>query len=211
MATVDDLNVPPPLPAASGRTESDVHSGKRVRTYRARVTDATPSSTGKVRVLLDGTSTTASLRATAKAVRTGDNVEVVKSGGAWHVVGSDTWHEPPPVSGSMGTPPAAASTVSGASTIRSTTVGPAVSAPTNSTNAALYTFAQIAAQRITQLRAAYLNLRADVDSLNSRVASIQQALNTNASRLNQTRDYASNAGQLVEPVVGALRDEGIVR
>lgn len=202
MVNVNELNVPPPIfgEAAIASLARDLFSGKDVKLFRARVLDGTPTGAGKVRVLVDGHATTARLRSTAKAVRTGDNVEVVKAGGIWHVVASDTWHEPPAVTAPPTTTPAAAATVSG-----SLPVSPdPVREPTSSTNAALYTTASRLAWWSDDMRYAF-------NQLASRVSSIQSVINTNASRLNSTRDVATGTRNTVTGVQSALGDEGIVR
>src|SRR5690625_5825966 len=94
--TTGERNVPPPLLDVLPSQRRGAGAGDTApRTFRALVLDATPSSTGAVGVLIDGTATRARLRNTAKAVRAGDNAEVVTLGGMSHVAGSDTYHQPP--------------------------------------------------------------------------------------------------------------------
>ena len=215
MVNVNDLNVPPPTSGGdvvAGMFREYTSSGGYVgsKTYKATVLTDPKGSLGTCRVQIDGAATAARLHSTAKNIRQGDTVDVIKKGGLWYIVSSDTWHEPPEVSGSMGTKPPAASTVSGSTSI-STPNYPAMSDRNQHHGGSTNAWIDLNADRLNTRRDAFITLRDQVAALANRVSQLQSALNTNASRLNQTRDYASNAGQLVEPVVGALRDEGIVR
>jgi len=202
--SVSDLNLPTNAQGArllGQMMKAEALQATRAKTYDAYVTDATPTSTGRIRVLVDGTATTARLTSTAKAVQTGDTVKVVKHGGIYEVVGSKSYREPPDVSGSMGSKPPSASTVYGSDL-------PGVGRPTP------FSPSQDLAVISSRIQSIRTRQRDDADRLHEihqRINAIQSAINTNASRLNQTRDYAESAGNLVEPVVGALRDEGIVR
>lgn len=232
--SLSDLNVPPSQ-AGSKALAKSMSVPDSPRRYTAKVTNGTPDSSGRIRVRIDAVDNVgARLTSTAKAVRTGDMVEVAKRGGSWYVLGTETYHEPPTVSGSMGNKPPAASTASGGvSRISSGSIRvPATSSPTppsdptGNSNAVLYSKMLDITAHLRRLRSWLDNdamgtivllmarEKAQKDSHNDNadlLASLLSVTNTNASRLNQTRDYASNAGQLVEPVVGALRGEGIVK
>lgn len=230
---LSDLNVPPSQAGSKALAKTlSRHDG--LKTHTAKVTNGTPDSQGRIGVLIDATSTRARLTSTAKAVRTGDTVSVVKVSGHWEVTATRTYHTPPVVSGSMGNKPAAAATSSG-SVSRITTgnmQGPGASSPTppsdptGNSNAVLYSKMLDITAHLRRLRSfldsdtmgAVIRLiareRSAREAINDNadlLASLLSVTNTNASRLNQTRDYASNAGQLVEPVVDALRNERIVR
>lgn len=211
--TTGERNVPPPLLDVLPSQRRGTGAGDTApRTFRALVLDATPSSTGAVRVLIDGTATRARLRNTAKAVQAGDNVEVVKLGGMWHVAGSDTYHQPPEVPDPPTTTPRQASTVTTTS-LRSPGGRPGTpSYPTSNSNAALFTWAN----RVTTLLASgHFNwqgsINNSVEDLRSAVTSMRSALNANASGLNQAAEVATGTRDSVRSEQGALRQDGIIR
>lgn len=211
--TTGERNVPPPLLDVLPSQRRGAGAGDTApRTFRALVLDATPSSTGAVRVLIDGTATRARLRNTAKAVQAGDNVEVVKLGGMWHVVGSDTYHQPPQVPDPPTTTPRQASTVATTS-LRSPGSRPGTpSYPTSNSNAALFAWAN----RVTNLLlSGHFNwqgsINNSVNDLRSAVTSMRSALNTNASGLNQAAEVATGTRDSVRSEQGALRQDGIIR
>src|SRR5690625_659519 len=211
MATIDDLNVPARTRGeeAFARTLLDKFSYGD-QTFKGTVTNV--SAGGRVMLVIDGYAREARLYSTVKNVREGDTVDAIKKGGTWYVVANGTWHEPPAVSGSMGDPPANATTVSG-SNIPSLPLPPEPphNPPSGNTNNQIYAWAERVATYLTNIYGWDIANRTRTIEAINRVNSIQSALNTNASRTNAVRDYAGNAGQLVEPVVDALRDERIVQ
>jgi len=211
MATIDDLNVPARTRGeeAFARTLLDKFSYGD-QTFKGTVTNV--SAGGRVMLVIDGYAREARLYSTVKNVREGDTVDAIKKGGTWYVVANGTWHEPPAVSGSMGSPPPNATTVSG-SNIPSLPFPPEPphNPPSGNTNNQIYAWAERVATYLTNIYGWDIANRTRTIEAINRVNSIQSALNTNASRTNAVRDYAGNAGQLVEPVVDALRDERIVQ
>lgn len=205
--SIDDLNVPPPLPrlpAGAGANGGGV-------SHRGVVLDARPDSAGMIRVLIHGTAYHVRLRSTAKAVRTGDNVDVQWVGHVPHVVGSDTWHEPPSVSAPpSGTVPAA-STVSG-SNISQVPIPPdPPSSNVGSTLEWVIVWAENVRSYLFSFNTWTMLHRSRTDQLIEQVNDLRSAVNTNASRLNSTRDVATGTRNSVTGMRSALGDEGIVR
>src|SRR5690625_4421517 len=211
--TTGERNVPPSLREVLPSQGRVTGAGDTApRTFRALVLDATPSSTGAVRVLIDGTATRARLRNTAKAVQAGDNVEVVKLGGLWHVVGSDTYHQPPQVPDPPTTTPRQASTVTTTS-LRSPNARPGPPGyPSSSSNSALFSWANSVTN---YLQSRHYNwqgsINNSVNDLRSAVTSMRSALNANASGLNQAAEVATGTRDSVRSEQGALRQDGIIR
>ena len=166
---------------------------------------------GTATVTIDDIARKARVLPTARNAKVGDTVIVEKTGKVYRITAKATYEPPPQVSGSMGNPPANATTVSG-SNIPSLPLPPAP--PYSSVGTTLewvVEFCNNVRTHLISLETWNMSNRARTNDATSGVNTLRTTVNTNASRTNQVRDYASNAGDLVEPVVGVLKDEGLAR
>lgn len=204
---------------------------KVVKTYTG-VVDVVPRHPngdlmGHIYVLVDDVQRHAYLPSSFKAVQEGDTVTLEKSS-MWKVVAVHTYHPPPKVTASMGTPPSAATTVSGTASKVSTdwnvAAPPAApSDPSGNSNNQLYTRLIAVTSHLRRLESWLDNqiafrlknrmpaIAAAVNDHATQLTSTQQALNSNASKLNQAVDYAGTASDAIGGVVGALKKENIVK
>lgn len=172
-----------------------------------------PSSSGRLRVAIDGESKPATLYATAKNVHAGDRVQVAnRSGGGWWVIENLSWHQPPESRAPSTTTPRSASTASGAriSAPRNPPSTPAY--PSGNSNNQLHAWARNVAAFIRyDLDSWASGATSTMEDLRSVLSSTRSATNSNAARQNQARDLAvSTRDSVVGLREGAIQDR-IVR
>lgn len=170
---------------------------------------STPSG-GQVRVAISGEAKTAGIAPTAKAIQNGDRVKLIKTGGKWIVYDSLTWHEPPKVGPPPPTTtPAPASTASGSTSYSPTSIRYLPYA-SNSSSWTSWGDEVVNAWHNDLINFAS-RVNSAINSLRSRLDSIQGTVNTNATRLNQTRDVATGTRDSIGGLrEGALQD-GVVK
>lgn len=167
-------------------------------------------TSGTIRVAIAGEAKTARLAPTAKAVHNGDTVKVQKQGGQWVIVENLTWHEPPTVGPPPpSTTPPSATTTSGTTSYTSTNPRSLPYASNSSSWTSWGDSVTLAWNNDMANFASRVN--SAINSLRSRLDSMQGTVNTNATRLNQTRDVATGTRNSV----GGLRDgalqDGVVK
>lgn len=207
--TVADLRVPAPTSGVD-YFKNNIHQQEFTGKHVATVSGA-PTG-GAARVILQGGYVNARIATTAKNVRDGDRVIVVKQGGVWTITEVETWHEPPTVSKPSVTPPSNASTVSGAPS------GTVSSTPNIPTGQVLPTVTNYEARMKDVL--GYIG-RLDnwinnavsprLNSLMSHAGSVQNVVNTNATRTNEVRNAAMQAADSVGPMHDALVGDRIIK
>ncbi|UNX54074.1 hypothetical protein MF406_14145 [Georgenia sp. TF02-10] len=209
-------------PGTTALAES-LRSGKGQQgTYRGTVTGARDAFA--VTVVVDGHARNARLRSTAKAVRDGDTVELVKTGGVWEVTANLSWHEPPAVTAEMGPKPSKATVPSG--TLPSAPSDPVFaqpSGPNDRGNAGSVTLTAINDNRAdiralnNHVRHIHSNVKANNQAIRGLIDLVGQLrtevtkLRGAASAANSAIDYAATAGDVVTPIKDALAAENIVR
>lgn len=194
-------------------------------TYKGTVTEVPlwpdGSLKGHITVLIDGKARTTYLPHTFKNVAVGDMV-TVRKGSGWEVVAVLTPKKPPAVSVSMGTKPPAAATVSGTasgSTTPPRTMPGGFPFPPSSGDGWTRTWGNqvtnelntISARLNSDHRAAIISLSDRLAAVESLLGNVRTTVNTNATRVNQTVDYAAGASDAMGGVVQALKDERIVK
>lgn len=186
---------------------------------------------GHVYVLVDNIQRHAYLPSSFKSIKQGDTVTLEKTS-MWKVTAVHTYHAPPKVTVSMGTPPPSATTVSGSPAsvsgagLYEIPIPP--SAPTSGVGTTLAqlqvwatntrAYLQDLSQWTQQVRMRHgqaidriAELQSALNTNSTRLSSAQSALNANATKLNQAVDYAGGAADAIAPVVDALKNEHIVK
>lgn len=207
---VSNLSIPPPTAAQLAFREEmrEAREQRKAEHATRQSVSVVGSPTGStVRVVLQGAYIDARLTPSARDVHPGDRAIVQKKGGVWTVVEVETWREPPTV-GPKPTPasiPAASTTSSNVGSWNGNVPSSLSVVPSLPSNlSALETWLNSLRTNFNTGSSAIANLRGLAQVRGIAIEALQDALNSNATRTNQTRDAATSAVNAVGGVHDAV-------